>query len=262
MNNTKKLLSIWLREKNILYEYIIDKICGYLDEKSVVKLSSTCKKYRDIITIKMNMYWYRYYCNRYNTGLLKSIKHIREIECSCFDNYQKKISNYNDRRKLELFLTKRVATKKYGEGIVTKLCTKMNNNNNYLKISADFIFDSAAVLCKNRKHIIFEYDLEKYNSQCDYFGRCINGKKEKKARETTRKQTESTNKMIRDTNTSLISARQDIDIILERIERLQLKQVELEKKKEIYDSKATILDQNIPKIGEERKTRITFAEFY
>lgn len=261
MNGVKKVLFIWMREKNQLYEYIIDKICGYLDEKSVIKLSSTCKKYRDIITIKMNMYWYRYYCNRYNIGLLKGMKHIREIECSCFDNYQKNIKIYEDRRRIETFLRKRVANKKYGEEIVTKLCTKMNHNN-YLKLSTDFVFDSAAVLCKNRKHIIFEYDVGKYDSQCDYFARCINGKKEKKEREMIKRLQEQTEKTIEETKRSLVYKRADIMAIEERIQELQVKQIELENKKEVYDSKVSKFNDYVPKIGEERKILKSFTGIY
>ncbi len=262
MNNTKKIIFIRKRETNQLYEYIIDKICCYLDEKSVVKLSSTCKKYRDLITIKMNRYWYRYYCNRYNTGLLKSMKHIREIECSCFDNYRKQIKDYDDRHKIETFLRKRVANKKYNEEVVTKLCTKMNIGRFYNLLSADFIFDSAAILCKNRKHIIFEYDIGKYNPQCDYFARCINGKKEKKERESRQKLKKTTDKMIEDTTISLSWQRKAIEELEEKIAKLLIKQVELEKDKEIYDRRLDKFDQYVPKIGEERKILKSFIEIY
>ncbi|MEX0597415.1 MAG: hypothetical protein WD512_13050, partial [Candidatus Paceibacterota bacterium] len=158
------------------------------------RLSSTCRYYRNYYSKEMNKYWFEMYSKRYDKKNVEE-KHGNKITCECSTylkethmkqpkigsvEVHKQIEEMQKQYKADRYKKADPPTSKYK---VYKLedfqkVIKTNDNDSGVD-NIRWLISLLIKLCKNKKHMIYEYNYEKYDKNHNYFIRYLNAKQEK-----------------------------------------------------------------------------------
>jgi hypothetical protein len=224
---------------------VLEKLHGYMGKKSFKRLSSTCKYYRNYYAKEMNKYWFEMYSKKYDKKNVEE-KHGSKITCECSTylkeahmkqvkirsaEVHKQIEEMQKQYKIDKYKKADPPTNKYKVYKLEDFQKVIKSDDNESgKDNIKWLTGLLIKLCKNKKHIIYEYDYEKYDKNHDYFIRYLNAKQEKEYLSRYNKYVTTNNGELKKYKAEVKRAESEIIYLNKLIEEYQTKIVTIKEK--------------------------------